>query len=274
MFALAFPAIDPTLVEIGPFAIRWYALAYIAGILLGWRYALHLLKSSSAGIDRGTLDDFLVWATLGIVLGGRLGYVLFYKIGYFLHHPVEALYVWQGGMSFHGGLLGVVLAVCLFARQRRLRVMALGDVVACVAPVGLFLGRVANFINGELFGRPADVAWAVLFPGDPETPRHPSQLYEAALEGALLLAAMRFVWTHTPLRRRPGAVTGVFIAGYGAARSLAEIFREPDAHLGFIAGGVTMGQILSFPMIALGLALVALAKPAAEDAGRGAPAGR
>lgn len=274
MFALAFPVIDPVLVEIGPLAVRWYALAYIAGILLGWRYAIGLLASSPAGLDRRALDDFLVWATLGVVLGGRLGYVLFYKIGYFVDRPLEAFYVWQGGMSFHGGMLGVALAVCLFARARSLPVLALADIVACVAPIGLFLGRVANFINGELVGRPADVAWAVLFPADPETPRHPSQLYEAALEGALLLVVLRFVRTRTALGRRPGAVAGVFLVGYGLARSLAELFREPDAHLGFLAGGATMGQLLSLPMIALGLALIAIAKPAAGAAGRGAPVRR
>ncbi len=263
MFALVFPAIDPTLVEIGPFAIRWYALAYIAGILLGWRYALRLCASSPAPIDRRMLDDFMLWATLGIVLGGRLGYVLFYKIGYFLYNPVEIVYVWQGGMSFHGGMLGVIVATILFARQRKIPVLALGDIIACVAPIGLFFGRLANFINGELYGRPSDVAWAMLFPRDPETPRHPSQLYEAALEGIVLFAILWFVWTRTPLKKRPGATIGVFLMGYGAARITVELFREPDAHLGFIMAGITMGQILSLPMILAGLFLLYWAKPMA-----------
>jgi phosphatidylglycerol:prolipoprotein diacylglycerol transferase len=266
MFALVFPAIDPTLVEIGPFAIRWYALAYISGILLGWRYALRLCASSPAPIDRPMLDDFMLWATLGIVLGGRLGYVLFYKIGYFAYHPVEIAYVWQGGMSFHGGMLGVVIATILFARKRKIPVLALGDIIACVAPIGLFFGRLANFINGELFGRPSDVSWAVLFPRDPETPRHPSQLYEAALEGIVLFAILGFVWNKTPLKKRPGAVIGVFLTGYGISRIIVEFFREPDAHLGFIMAGITMGQILSLPMILAGLFLLYWAKPLPEAA--------
>jgi phosphatidylglycerol:prolipoprotein diacylglycerol transferase len=268
MFALVFPAIDPTLVEIGPFAIRWYALAYIAGILLGWRYALRLCDSSPAPIGRPMLDDFMLWATLGIVLGGRLGYVLFYKIGYFIYHPVEIVYVWQGGMSFHGGMLGVMIATVLFARQRKIPVLALGDIIACVAPIGLFFGRIANFINGELFGRPSDVSWAVLFPRGPETPRHPSQLYEAALEGIVLFAILWFVWNKTPLKKRPGAVIGIFLIGYGVSRIIVEFFREPDAHLGFIMAGITMGQILSLPMILAGLFLLYWAKPISEAAAR------
>ncbi len=261
MFALAFPAIDPTLVEIGPFAIRWYALAYIAGILLGWRYALLLSESSSAPIGRYMLDDFMLWATLGIVIGGRLGYVLFYKIGYFVYHPVEVVYVWQGGMSFHGGMLGVMLAMLLFSCQRKIPMLALGDILASVAPIGLFFGRLANFINGELYGRPSDMPWAMLFPRDPETPRHPSQLYEAALEGILLFAVLWFIWNRTSLKKRPGAVIGVFLIGYGVSRILVEFFREPDAHLGFIVAGISMGQILSLPMILAGLFLIYWAKP-------------
>jgi phosphatidylglycerol:prolipoprotein diacylglycerol transferase len=261
MFALAFPAIDPTLVEIGPFAIRWYALAYIAGILLGWRYALRLGDSSPAAIERRLLDDFMLWATLGVVLGGRLGYVLFYKAGYFLYNPLEILYVWQGGMSFHGGMLGVAIAMLLFARQRKIPVLALGDIIACVAPIGLFFGRLANFINGELYGRASNVSWAMLFPRDPETPRHPSQLYEAALEGIVLFAVLWFVWHKTSLKNRPGAVIGVFLAGYGVSRIFVEFFREPDAHLGFIMAGITMGQILSLPMALAGLFLIYWAKP-------------
>jgi phosphatidylglycerol:prolipoprotein diacylglycerol transferase len=174
MYAIAFPSIDPTLVEIGPFAIRWYALAYIGGILLGWRYALVLARWSPVRFDRQAIDDFLIWVTLGIVLGGRIGYVLFYKPAYFLAHPGEILMVWQGGMSFHGGCLGVILAIVIFSLRRRIPMFALGDLVASVVPIGLFLGRLANFVNGELFGRASDVPWAVVFPeGGPE-PRHPS----------------------------------------------------------------------------------------------------
>ncbi|MBC6440871.1 MAG: prolipoprotein diacylglyceryl transferase [Rhodospirillales bacterium] len=261
MYALAFPAIDPTLVEIGPFAVRWYALAYIAGILLGWRYAIRLLEASPSGLTRKMLDDFLVWATLGIVLGGRIGYVLFYKIGYFIYHPVEIAYLWQGGMSFHGGMLGVALVVYLFARKNKNSIPAFGDLIACVAPIGLFFGRIANFINGELFGRPSDVPWAMYFPHDPGIARHPSQLYQAFLEGFVLFVVLWYVWSKTPLRDRPGAISGVFLVGYGVARSTAEFFREPDAHLGFIIGGATMGQLLCLPMIAIGIWLIKRAKP-------------
>ncbi|MBT6204692.1 MAG: prolipoprotein diacylglyceryl transferase [Alphaproteobacteria bacterium] len=268
MFAFVFPTIDPILVEIGPFAIRWYALAYITGILLGWRWALRLADSSPAGINRKMLDDFLVWATLGIVFGGRLGYVLFYKFGYFIHNPVEIVYVWQGGMSFHGGMLGVALAIYLFARKHKLPVLAMGDIIACVAPIGLFFGRVANFINGELFGRATDVSWAVLFPRDPTVGRHPSQLYEAGLEGAVLFAVLWFVWAKTPLKQRPGATSGIFLIGYGLSRGFVELFREPDAHLGYILSGITMGQILCIPMILIGAGLLYWSKPLATR-GRG-----
>ena len=261
MLALAFPTIDPTLVEIGPFAIRWYALAYIGGILLGWRYALVLARTSPYSFDRRALDDFLLWVTLGIVLGGRLGYVLFYKPGYFLEHPAEIVFVWQGGMSFHGGMLGVVIGIVLFARLRKIPLLALGDLVACVVPIGLFLGRVANFINGELFGRVSDVPWAMVFPRGGDLPRHPSQLYEAGLEGLVLFCVLWLVWRYSGLRQRPGAVSGVFLVGYGLSRIIVEFAREPDAHLGFLFAGATMGQLLSVPMVLLGLGLILWARP-------------
>ncbi|MDA0952985.1 MAG: prolipoprotein diacylglyceryl transferase, partial [Proteobacteria bacterium] len=205
MFALAFSTIDPTLIKIGPFAIRWYALAYIGGILLGWRYALVLARTSPYPFERRTLDDFLLWVTLGIVLGGRLGYVLFYKPGYFLEHPAEIVFVWQGGMAFHGGMLGVAIGIVVFARLRRIPLLALGDLVACVVPIGLFLGRIANFINGELFGRVSDVPWAMVFPRGGDLPRHPSQLYEAGLEGLVLFCLLWLLWRHSSLKQRPGA---------------------------------------------------------------------
>ncbi len=257
-FVLAFPAIDPVIVAIGPFAIRWYALAYIAGIVLGWRYALHLVRRPPQFMDAVAMDDFVVWATLGVIVGGRLGYVLFYKPGYYLFHPEEIVFVWRGGMSFHGGLIGVVLAIVLFARRRGLSLFALGDVVAAATPIGLFFGRIANFINGELWGRPSDVAWAMVFPGDVNRlPRHPSQLYEAAFEGLALFLFLFWLARRPALRERPGRLGGWFLVGYALARMSGELFREPDAHLGFIVAGVTMGQLLSLPMLLVGIWLIA-----------------
>ena len=263
-FAIPFPAIDPVLIEIGPFAIRWYALAYIAGLLLGWRYILGLSAQLPGGPDAHAIDDLIVWLTLGIILGGRLGYVLFYKPDYYLANPLEIVQVWRGGMSFHGGLLGVMAAVVLFARRRGLSLWPLSDMVACAAPIGLFFGRIANFINGELWGRPSEAPWAMVFPyGGPE-PRHPSQLYEAALEGLVLFVVLLALWRLTGARDRPGFLTGVFFLGYGASRMAVELFREPDAYLGFLFGGVTMGQLLSLPMAALGIWLIARARRAAR----------
>ena len=257
IFAIPFPMIDPVLIAVGPLAIRWYSLAYIAGILIGWRYILGLAARKPGGIDapvieRGAIDDLIVWLVLGIILGGRLGYVLFYKPGYYLANPIEAAYVWQGGMSFHGGALGVILARVLFCRKREISLLPLADLVACAAPIGLFFGRIANFINGELFGRPSDVAWAMVFPrGGPE-PRHPSQLYESLAEGLVLFLVLAALWRFTQLRDRPGALSGAFLLGYGVFRMFVEQFREPDAHLGFLMGGATMGQILSLPLVAAG----------------------
>lgn len=261
MFAIPFPAIDPVLISIGPLAIRWYSLAYIAGILLGWRYIVSLSARKPGVIDAAAIDDLIVWLVFGIILGGRIGYVLFYKPGYYLMNPIEAAYVWEGGMSFHGGALGVILAMALFARKRGIDFLRLADMVACAVPIGLFFGRIANFINGELFGRPSDVAWAVVFPrGGPE-PRHPSQIYESFLEGLVLFLILAALWRYTRLRDRPGALGGVFLLGYGAFRLFVEFFREPDAHLGFLFGGVTMGQLLSLPLVIVGVWLVAR-KPA------------
>jgi phosphatidylglycerol---prolipoprotein diacylglyceryl transferase len=254
--ALTFPHIDPVAIELGPFAVRWYALAYIAGILLGWRYAIYLAARPPVFMSREAIDDFIVWVTLGIILGGRLGYVIFYKPVHYLANPLEALYVWQGGMSFHGGLIGVLAAIWLFAHQRRIPVLALGDLVASVVPIGLFFGRIANFINGELYGRPSDVSWAMVFPGGGPLPRHPSQLYEAFLEGIALFLVLAWFARQPGWRDRPGRIGGLFLAGYAVARIISEAFREPDAHLGFFLGGVTMGQLLSLPMLLVGGYLV------------------
>ena len=261
-FALVFPQIDPVAVALGPFAIRWYALAYVVGILLGWTWAVRLGKTPPL-VAKLALDDFVMWATLGIVLGGRLGYVLFYKPLYFLQNPIEILVVWQGGMAFHGGFLGVMTAVLLFARRRSIPLFVIGDLVACAAPIGLFFGRIANFVNGELWGRVSDVPWAMVFPGAGPDPRHPSQLYQAGLEGLALFVVMSLVvWAGG--RRRPGLLIGVFLIGYGVARVVGEFFRQPDAHLGFLFAGATMGQLLSLPMLLVGMWFVrrALLRPA------------
>jgi phosphatidylglycerol:prolipoprotein diacylglycerol transferase len=262
LFAIPFPVIDPVLVQIGPFAIRWYALAYIVGIVAGWMLARRLVALPPVVATRQQVDDFVTWATLGIILGGRLGYVLFYRAGHYLTHPLEILQVWQGGMSFHGGALGVIVALILYCRQQRIDLLGFGDRVTAVIPIGLCLGRLANFINGELWGRVTDAPWGMVFPtGGPE-PRHPSQLYQAGLEGVVLFILLQ-VLVHVPaIRARRGFVAGAFLAGYGFARSVGEIFRQPDAFLGFLFAGATMGQLLSVPMILVGGWLMLRARPA------------
>jgi phosphatidylglycerol:prolipoprotein diacylglycerol transferase len=257
VLALVYPSIDPIAIQLGPFAVRWYAIAYIAGLLLGWRYVKWLVAQPPYAMREIDVDDFLVWATLGVVLGGRLGYVLFYKPGYYLGNPLEVLALWHGGMSFHGGALGVICAIILFSRQRGLNLFQVGDVICCAVPIGLLFGRIANFINGELFGRVApDVPWSMIFPGGGPDPRHPSQLYEAGLEGVVLFLVMFLLWRTTNARNTPGVLSGVFLAGYGIARFISEFFRQPDSHLGFLIGGATMGQLLSLPLILAGLVLV------------------
>ncbi len=257
LLALPFPAVDPVLVQLGPFAIRWYALAYIAGILLGWRVLRRIVRRPGWSLTPETVDDLLFHVTLGVILGGRLGYVLFYQPGHYLANPLDALAVWHGGMSFHGGLLGVLVASALFARGRGLSFREVVDALAVVTPIGLFFGRVANFINSELWGRVTDVPWAVVFPNGGPLPRHPSQLYEAALEGLVLLAVMLWLALTRPYRpEAKGELGGVFLAGYALARIFVEFFREPDAQIGYLAGGTTMGQLLSLPMLAVGVGAV------------------
>ena len=242
--------IDPVVLSLGPLSIRWYALAYIAGIIIGWRYILFLAKTPGAAMSAKNVDDFIVWATIGIVAGGRLGYVLFYRPDFYFTNPEHILYVWQGGMSFHGGMLGMIVAITLFCRRQNLRLLAVSDMIAAATPIGLFFGRLANFINAELFGRVSDVPWAVAFqPGGPK--RHPSQLYEAGLEGIALFIVLLAILYFTKARERPGALTGALFVGYGLARIFVELFREPDPFLGFIVSGITMGQILSLPVILL-----------------------
>ena len=257
---IPFPAINPILISIGPFSVRWYALAYIVGIIAGWFYARAIISSERlwggpAPFTVTDFDDFIVWITLGIILGGRIGYVLFYNLPHFAENPIEILRLWNGGMSFHGGVLGCIVAIVLFAMRRGIPMLSLGDVTAAVAPIGLFLGRIANFINGELWGRPTDVPWAMVFPHGGPVPRHPSQLYEATLEGIVLFIVLALLVRFGALKR-PGVVTGVFAIGYGAARITCEFFREPDVQLGFLWGGLTMGMLSCIPLILAGIAIL------------------
>ena len=255
---LLFPNLDPVAIQIGPLAIRWYALAYIAGIILSWRLMRRLVAQSPAIATTTQVDDFVSWATLGVVLGGRLGYCLFYQPSVYLADPLAILRVWTGGMSFHGGMLGVAIAVLLFCRHNRIPILGFADRLAICAPIGLGLGRVANFINGELWGRPASpsLPWAMIFPRADAVPRHPSQIYQALMEGLILFLIMFFLSRSEAIRRDFGLLTGIFLMGYGVARIIGEMFREPDEFLGFLWFGATMGQLLSIPMVAIGLWLV------------------
>ncbi|MEM8569755.1 MAG: prolipoprotein diacylglyceryl transferase [Pseudomonadota bacterium] len=284
--ALNFPNIDPVIFSIDLFglelALRWYALAYVVGLLLGWRFVLAIcqrprLWSGQPPMQPVQVDSLLTWMIFGVILGGRLGYVIFYQPGYFLAHPVEVFALWQGGMSFHGGLLGVVVAILAFAAKNGVDPVRVGDCVAAAAPIGLFFGRVANFINAELWGRPTELPWGIVFPGEAAQicppfwegvcARHPSQLYEAFLEGVVLFAAILVACRRGALRRR-GCVIGIFLLGYGLARTIVEGFRQADAqyvtasnpwghvvHLGSELG-LTMGQVLSLPMAIIGVFLI------------------
>ncbi|NOE32405.1 MULTISPECIES: prolipoprotein diacylglyceryl transferase [unclassified Ruegeria] len=291
---LNFPDLSPELFSISlfgmEFALRWYALAYIAGILIAWRLAVVALRrpalwpADTPPMKPDQLEDLVTWIILGVILGGRLGFVLFYQPAYYLSNPLEILKVWQGGMAFHGGLLGVILASYLFARRHHIPTLSLGDLVAYTVPPGLLLGRLANFVNAELWGRPSELPWAVIFPGfaAQDCPgvvagmcaRHPSQLYEAALEGVLLGALLLWLVYRRGAFKKPGMIMGLFLAGYGVSRFIVEFFRQPDAQfvspgnplgLAWHVGGygLTMGQILSLPMIAIGLWLALRARRAA-----------
>lgn len=266
MFVIAFPVFDPIAIAIGPIAIRWYALAYIGGIVLGWIYARRIIRNEKlwGGTPPFTAldyDDFILWVTVGIILGGRAGYVLFYNLDHFIQHPAEIFELWKGGMSFHGGFMGCVVAVLLFGWKRNISPLSLGDVTCAVGPIGLLLGRLANFINSELWGRTADasVSWAMVFPNGGPLPRHPSQLYEAALEGVVLFIILALMVRGGALKR-PGFIIGAFASLYGVARIISEFFREPDPQLGFLWGGLTMGMILSVPMIVAGIVFMIASK--------------
>jgi len=259
---IAFPVFDPVAISLGPIAIRWYALAYIGGIVLGWIYARALIRNEKlwggpAPISLLQMDDFILWVTLGIIVGGRTGYVLFYNLPFFAQNPAAIFKLWEGGMSFHGGFLGCVVAVIWFARKNGIPILSLGDVVTAVGPIGLFLGRLANFINSELWGRVADpgLPWGIVFPNGGPDPRHPSQLYEAFLEGILLFSILA-VMIRLGALKRPGLILGSFITIYALGRITGELFREPDPQLGFLWGGLTMGMLLSLPMIVAGIILI------------------
>lgn len=262
--AIPYPQLDPEIIRIGPFALRWYSLAYVMGILLGWLWLIRFTKTHPTPFKRIDIDDFVIWATAGIIIGGRIGYILLYNPKYYYTHPHEILMVWQGGMSFHGGLLGTVIAILWFASKRNINVYRFSDYIACAVPFGLFLGRIANFINGELWGRPSKLPWAMIFPGAGLEPRHPSQLYEALFEGAVLFLVLNYFMFYTKIRNFPGMINGMFFVIYGVFRYGLEFLRTPDEQIGYLWGFITMGQALSLPMIGFGLWLVLTSKKRAR----------
>ncbi|MGE4293857.1 MAG: prolipoprotein diacylglyceryl transferase [Desulfovibrio sp.] len=255
------PEFDPVALRIGPLALRWYGMAYAVGFLTAWFWGNRRAREPWRGMQPRPFDDLITWLILGLVLGGRLGYVLFYNLSYFVEHPVDILKVWQGGMSFHGGALGVILVLFFFARRHGIPFLTVGDFLVPLVPAGLFFGRLANFVNGELWGRPTDLPFGMVFP-DPlagGVPRHPSQLYEAGLEGACLFVLL---WLYSRKPRRIGSTSGLFLMGYGCFRFLVEFARQPDSQLGYLAlGWLTMGQLLSVPMLLVGLWLFLRSSP-------------
>ncbi len=265
---LVFPGLDPVAFQIGPLAVRWYALAYILAFIIALPLARRLVQLGPKVASKLAVDDFLAYAVLGVLLGGRLGYVLFYRPLFFLAHPLEIFATWKGGMSFHGGAAGVIIALALFTWRRKLNFLAFSDRIVVVVPIGLALGRCANFINGELWGRPVEsaVPWAMIFPAVGPEPRHPSELYEALTEGVLLLIVLLLAVSRPALRARAGFLSGLFLFGYACARAFCELFRQPDDNIGFLAGGITMGQILCLPMAlaGIGLMIYAFRRPARE----------
>ena len=260
MTGFAYPEISPIIVQIGPLALRWYSMAYLFGILFGWWLAAKRIKKYQIPLTKNNLEDIVFYFTLGVILGGRLGYVLAYGTEKFWLNPLEIFAVWHGGMSFHGGIVGVIIAMYLAAKHVNFSFLKLTDFTAPLVPVGIFLGRLANFVNDELWGRVTNVAWAVRFPNGGYLPRHPSQLYEACLEGVVLFVILNLLWTNKQCRERKGFISGAFLLGYALFRMLLEQFREPDAQLGFLWSGVTMGQLLSLPALLGGVYLLSKAK--------------
>lgn len=255
MIGLAYPEISPIMFELGPIVIRWYSMAYIVGILLGWWIMAKRVSKYNLPLSKTNLEDIAFFFTLGVILGGRLGYVLFYGTSQFLRDPLEIFAVWHGGMSFHGGIIGVIIALLYVSHKIKYSFLKVTDLLAPVVPIGIFLGRLANFINDELWGRVSDVAWAVRFPKGGYLPRHPSQIYEALLEGVLLFIVLNVMWQNKWCREKKGFISAMFLLGYASCRTIVEQFREPDAQLGFLVGGMTMGQLLSIPIILLGVYL-------------------
>jgi phosphatidylglycerol:prolipoprotein diacylglycerol transferase len=259
-FVIPYPTIDPVAVNIGPLPIRWYALAYIGGLAGGWLYAWLLVRDNrlwgtTPRLTADAIGDLVLYAALAVVIGGRLGQVIFYEWSHYSAHPLEIFQLWNGGMSFHGGMIAVLFTVWYVARQAKVSILTVGDICSAAAPIGIFLGRIANFIRPELWGRPTDVPWAMIFPDVDGQPRHPSQLYEGALEGLLLFFILA-VFVRNGAFKRPGLVSGVFCIGYAAARIICEFFREPDPQLEQLVHGLTMGMALSVPLIVLGAALI------------------
>lgn len=251
-----FPEFDPIAISIGPFAVRWYALAYIIGLIFGWRYCLYLTQKPPMIVKKEFIDDLFVWATLGVLIGGRLGFVLFYNPGYYFSNPIEILQTWKGGMAFHGGLIGVMVAVYLYGQWKKTGFWPMTDMLSAAVPAGLFLGRLGNFINGELWGRVTDLPWGVVFPRSGPDPRHPSQLYEAGLEGLVLFGLLAWLIFRYNALTRPGLISGTFLFGYGCTRALVETVRAETHFAGQLPLGLTYGQFLSIPMILLGIYIV------------------
>ncbi|HWF62745.1 MAG TPA: prolipoprotein diacylglyceryl transferase [Nitrospira sp.] len=253
--SIPYPNIDPVLVALGPIQLRWYGLMYLIGLTTAYFLIQHNVARKGLAIRKDQTYDMVVYAAFGVFLGGRIGYTLFYNFSYYIQNPLKLLAVWEGGMSFHGGLLGTILALIWFSRRQEIPAYTIADLAACVTPIGLGFGRIGNFINGELFGRSTDVAWCMVFPAGGSACRHPSQLYEATLEGLVLFTAL---WWIDRRPTPPGTVFWSFITGYGISRLIVELFREPDLHLGFILGPITMGQILSLPMVLVGAIMLVL----------------
>lgn len=253
---LKFPNIDPVIISVGPLGVTWYSLSYVVGIMLGWYYVLDIAKKKQANILKKNIDDFVSWVIIGIIVGGRLGYVLFYDPAKYFSNPIEILKTYEGGMSFHGGISGFIISSFIFCRYYKIYYWTLADICAAAAPIGLFFGRIANFINAELYGRVTDVAWGVIFPYSDMQPRHPSQLYESFLEGLVLFFILKYLVFKQNALKKPGFLSGIFLIFYALFRIIIEFFREPDEKIGYIFHYFTMGQLLCIPMIIIGLILI------------------